>query len=263
MRNRLTLTVNAALVLCGAAALAQAPAPGGPSPEMKKLDFLVGKWKEVTKNGLPGTTPVETQGTMEITWALNGQYLLGRSSVALPGQPAVEGLALVGYDPQTKQYRLWLFGPLAPPEEASGHLEGGKLALMELVDPAPAGGIGISAERTPEGYVRVTGVRPGGAAAQAGLKAGDLITQVDGAPLSPTTPALDLLRGRAGTPVHLTVRSGGQERALTLTRQELHRPPLRVTLEPQSKGEWGNTIEARDDQGRWRKVSVTVYTRIP
>src|SRR5262249_17460691 len=233
MRNRITITLSAALALTGAAALAQAPAASGPSPEMKRLDFLAGKWNVSGKGNLLGVTPIESQGTDETTWVLGGQYLLGRSTVTSPGQPASESLRLIGYDSQTKQYRIWLFGSVGmPPGEASGHFEGGKLVLAPVVRPATAGGFGITPERTPEGYVRIRGVLPGGAAAKAGLKEGDLITQIDGAPLSPTTPGL--LPGRVGTRVHLMARSGGQERAVTLTRQGM--PPIRGAMGAPSDG---------------------------
>ena len=66
--------------------------------------------------------------------------------------------------------------------------------------------------------------------------------------------------GKVGTPVRLTVRSGGQERDVTVTRRAA--PPWRIILEPTSKTEYHSAFEYQE-QGRWRKFNEVTYTAAP
>jgi C-terminal processing protease CtpA/Prc len=87
---------------------------------------------------------------------------------------------------------------------------------------------------------------------------GDLITRIDGELLTPER-ARDTA-GPPGTAVRLTVRSGGQERELAVTREGL--PPVRMTFEPGSKKELRATQEAHEE-GRWRKIRETTFRAAP
>ncbi len=81
-------------------------------------------------------------------------------------------------------------------------------------------GIGIALRADAEG-VHVRRVLPGGPAAKGGLKAGDLIVAIDGAPTAglSTEEVVKRIAGREGTTVRLTVRDGDAARVLTLTRE--------------------------------------------
>ena len=74
-------------------------------------------------------------------------------------------------------------------------------------------GIGIDVDNEPQG-LRVVEVFPGSPAAKAGLGAGDLITHVGSKSLAGRSSNFSaaLIRGRAGTKVTLTVRSGKHTR---------------------------------------------------
>ena len=258
MRNRFTLILGVVLALCGAAAQGQEGAQPGPSPEMRKLDFLVGKLTIKGKLYPPNGTPSELTGTAETTWAMGGRYLQIQSTFQRETGSARETLRLIGYDPQAKQYRAWSFtsgGPMA--SEWRGNFEGERLVLT--LQPNLADGVGISAiiDPAPEG-VQVLGVEPGGPAEKAGLKAGDLITRIDGIAAGPVTPGRALaLRGKVGTPVRLTVRSGTQEREITVTR---HVAPLtRVIMEPRSKSESQVRFET-EQEGRWVRMMEQTFS---
>jgi len=112
-------------------------------------------------------------------------------------------------------------------------------SLLMLLMAAPAaaanssrnfGGVGIDGAPWADGRIVVKQVVAGGPAHLAGIKAGDVITHIDGK----ATAGSDFremveyrLRGRAGTPVEIVVRRPGETRPLkfTLTRRQLVIPP--------------------------------------
>ncbi len=94
-------------------------------------------------------------------------------------------------------------------------------------------GIGVRVEAKPEGLL-LSGVLPGAPASKAGLRIGDLVTEVEGRSLAGVDLAKDaqvrMLKGPAGSPVTIGVSSeaagGGRSppRAVTLSR-EIVTPP--------------------------------------
>ena len=91
------------------------------------------------------------------------------------------------------------------------------------------GGVGIDGVPRADGTIVVKQLVLGGPAQVAGIKAGDIITRIDGAP----TLGSDFkdivehrLRGRAGTPVVLKVQRPGNSKPLTfnLVRRQLALP---------------------------------------
>jgi carboxyl-terminal processing protease len=83
-------------------------------------------------------------------------------------------------------------------------------------------GVGINVLPDRRG-LRVEDVFPGSPAAKAGLARGDLIVAVGGTSLAsrPATLGPRLIKGRAGTPVTLTVVSGTRRHVVSLVRQDL------------------------------------------
>jgi hypothetical protein len=75
--------------------------------ELEVLDAFVGTWDAVTVSRPAEWTPKEIRMTSVVTrkWILNKRFLLDNSEHA-DGQ---ESLALLGYDPQGREYRSWWF----------------------------------------------------------------------------------------------------------------------------------------------------------
>ncbi|MEV8367407.1 S41 family peptidase [Streptomyces niveus] len=110
-------------------------------------------------------------------------------------------------------------------------------------------GVGLSAKRLADGRIAASKVQPGGPAARAGIKAGDILRTVDGEPVGPrpVTEVVALLRGdgedqgtggsedaSAGTTVVLGLSRGGHEWTETLRRVSLSTDA--VTLETGADG---------------------------
>jgi carboxyl-terminal processing protease len=92
-------------------------------------------------------------------------------------------------------------------------------------DPVDNGGIGVGIAGFDHGLL-ISEVYPGTPAARAGLQPGDLIIAVDGTSLADrqATAAANLVRGRAGTSVRLTIRRHGRTRSLNVTRSNIDIP---------------------------------------
>jgi carboxyl-terminal processing protease len=86
-------------------------------------------------------------------------------------------------------------------------------------------GIGIDVDTVPQG-LRVVDVFQGSPAAHAGLGRGDLITHVGSTSLAnrPASFSASLIKGRAGTSVTLTVRSGHHTRVVRIVRADITVP---------------------------------------
>jgi carboxyl-terminal processing protease len=82
-------------------------------------------------------------------------------------------------------------------------------------------GIGVTIQQLPEGGFEITVVNPGGPAEAAGLKLGDVIVGVEGQSVLEMDAAecRDLVRGKEGTFVNLTVKRAGEEIDLAVERK--------------------------------------------
>ncbi|WP_224984968.1 S41 family peptidase [Geomonas agri] len=101
------------------------------------------------------------------------------------------------------------------------------------------GGVGIDGVPRADGTIVVRQLVAGGPAHLAGVKAGDIITQVDGTPTAGSDFKFIVerrLRGRAGTPVLILVRRPGNPKTLSF---KLVRRQLKVagTAKKEAKGE--------------------------
>lgn len=131
MSLKMMLALAAGLCLWTGAARAQDAMPTGPSPELKKLEFLVGKCTAKGKFHMPGG-----QGSMDWTgsdttgWTKDGRYLKSESKMVYPGMGDDESLTLMAYDQQAKTYKLWRYSSWTTvPIEATGNFEGSKLVM--------------------------------------------------------------------------------------------------------------------------------------
>ncbi|MDJ0379560.1 S41 family peptidase [Streptomyces sp. G-G2] len=91
-------------------------------------------------------------------------------------------------------------------------------------------GVGLWAERAPDGRIQVSRVQPGGPAALAGLRAGDRLTRVDDAPVTGLAVAqvVARLRGGAGTAVTLEVERAGAALTATVRRARVNTEAVTV-----------------------------------
>lgn len=91
------------------------------------------------------------------------------------------------------------------------------------------GGVGIDGTPWADGRIVVKQIVAGGPAHLAGIKAGDIITHIDGKPTEGSNfkEMVERLRGRAGTPIELVIRRPGDTKRhkYTLIRRQLVIPP--------------------------------------
>jgi uncharacterized protein (TIGR02246 family) len=102
--------------------------------QLKQLEWLVGDWVDESASEV-----VEHH----FWWSEDGHYLLGKFTVQWEGLPPMKGDVRIGWDPQTKQIKSWIF------DTEGGRAEG---CWTHLVD---------------RWVVKLTGVRPDGTAASA------------------------------------------------------------------------------------------------
>ena len=103
--------------------------------------------------------------------------------------------------------------------------------FLELVeDTVDMVGVGVEILYTEDGIL-IKDVLSGGSAQEAGLRGGDLIVAVDGAPCVPAGEEDRLLLlGEEGTKVTLTVLRDGQARDYGLTRRAVYIPNTQISL---------------------------------
>jgi hypothetical protein len=120
----------------------------------------------------------------------------------------------------------------------------------------PFGGMGLQVQAQPDG-IRVVMPAPGGPAERAGLRAGDLITAVDGRTVVGLDPAAALatLRGPPATTARLSITRGGTSTALDITRDP---QPLVLTVSLDSGVQLrlpaGQSLAIDDQDGWWGAV---------
>ncbi len=93
-------------------------------------------------------------------------------------------------------------------------------AHMEQMNNAYVG-IGVTISVLEEGGFEITVVNPGGPAEEAGLQLGDIIVAVDGTSVleMDVSQCRDLVRGKEGTVVAITVRRAGEEKTFDVERK--------------------------------------------
>ena len=94
-------------------------------------------------------------------------------------------------------------------------------------------GIGIVVSKNDDGLIHINSVNEGGSAYDEGLKAGDLITSVDGIPVLERgyEDSINAIAGEEGTTVTLVVDREGESISFTLTRRRLVENSVTYSLE--------------------------------
>jgi hypothetical protein len=135
MRAGFVCLLGAAAVLALSAAAAQEPF----SPEMKRLEFLIGEAKAKGKLYLPGQPGgLDWEANDRGAWVLGGSYLKTESRSNITGIGALNVDHYLSYDPKEKLYRQWSFLSIAAlPMELSGGFDGPKLVMISKPFDAP------------------------------------------------------------------------------------------------------------------------------
>jgi len=96
---------------------------------------------------------------------------------------------------------------------------------------APAGqpgGVGMAIRLMEDNTIRVMGVKPGGPAEKAGVRAGDQLLTIDGKDAGGFRDPTEPIKGVAGTDVKLSLARDGKRVEVTVTREAMEIPPNRI-----------------------------------
>lgn len=162
--------------------------------------------------------------------------LLAAPASALTVDQALELLEeLYYYDIPDEAYEAEsldeLLGLLGDPYTSYMTAEEYEAFLKRLEGDSNVVGIGVSCQYTPEG-VLILDTISGGSAREAGLKAGDLIVEIDGQSCVPADEEnAGRLTGAEGTQVTVTVLRDGQTSRHTLTRRPVVEPNLELSIQ--------------------------------
>ena len=99
-------------------------------------------------------------------------------------------------------------------------------------------GIGVTISPLEEGGFEIIEVNAGGPAEKAGLQLGDIIIGVDGQSVleMDTAACRDLVRGKAGTIVQITVNRAGEEQTISVERGTVQTPVATAEMLPGNVG---------------------------
>jgi hypothetical protein len=106
MRHRIPM-IAAALVLCTAIALAQAPnTPPGPGPEVKKLAAMIGSWSTTyDMKAIPGISPGgKATSTHTCVWTAGGFGVSCTEKLDMGAMGKETSVSLIFYDSEAKNY---------------------------------------------------------------------------------------------------------------------------------------------------------------
>jgi len=107
----------------------KSPKDSPPPAELKMADFMLGEWSETEHEEVAGKR-VEITFRLSISKALGDRYLLVKHFHNMPGEPDVEGMHMLTFDPEKKLWRAWWFlSTEATATELSGVFEGDKLVM--------------------------------------------------------------------------------------------------------------------------------------
>ncbi len=117
-----------------------------PGEQHRHLNRLVGQWTTKTRMwmGPPGSPPMETEGTAEYRWILDGHYMLMEIHGEMMGQPHT-GWGIIGYDNYRKQYtQAWIDNMSTATYFSAGNFDpsGNVLTLYGTMDEPMTGEIG-------------------------------------------------------------------------------------------------------------------------
>ena len=150
---------------------------------------------------------------------------------------AIEGIKAQNPAPHSKKsselVEVALDAVTASLDPHSAYLNPEELRESELVTSGEFGGLGLQVTQE-DGKIKIIAPIEGTPADRAGLKSGDVITDLDGKPVAGLSlrNAVNAMRGRPGTQVRLTIaRDGAPAFDVTLTRAVITIEPVRWHME--------------------------------
>ncbi len=211
--------------------------------------LLIGVWL----GGHPGWIPSGLRGTFndESGTARFVQGVLGQVSRDFYRRVDVSRLADVG-----------LTAAVASLNDPYSHYysRSAYRAFQNATDPHLSGiGVNLAVHPRPQGLL-ISGVFPESPAERAGLAGGDVILAVGGVSLAHRSNdfAAHLIKGKAGTPVTLTVEAGNRRRVLRLIRANLSLPVASSFLVHYRGRALGELLFTRFTQGSAAELRVQV-----
>jgi hypothetical protein len=119
------------ILLCtciGSTAFAQDPADLSPSPALKKLDWMVGKWKVKAADFVVSGQALKLDAEMSVSW--EGQFLKAKTRHEYTGGISFSELLMIGYDAESQKYVASAYTNFSPePRKELGTLIEGVLHL--------------------------------------------------------------------------------------------------------------------------------------
>jgi Protein of unknown function (DUF1579) len=113
-------------------------APPSPSPELKRLEPLLGTWKaeDNTHDSVLGRG-VRVTSTETFSWLDGGYFLVSTYETAFGNEPAQRGVNYWGYDAEAQRFHIIFFSNNGPFTEEGNRYEG-KVAGSTLTFEGPA-----------------------------------------------------------------------------------------------------------------------------
>ena len=124
--KKASMIALAAVVLSTVFAFAQnPPMPPKPGPELEKLKYFLGNWKEAgdMKPGPMGPGGKFT-GTSRNEWMPGGFFIVLHSTGNMAPMGKVSGTGYLGYDPEEKVFTFHEFNSMGESISAKGNVEG-------------------------------------------------------------------------------------------------------------------------------------------
>ena len=102
-----------------------ASAPPPPSPELKRLEPLLGKWKaeDQTRDSMLGPG-VRVSSTETFSWLDGGYFLVQTYETVFGDEPAQRGVNYWGYNTDAERFRIIFFSNNGPFTEDGNRYEG-------------------------------------------------------------------------------------------------------------------------------------------
>jgi carboxyl-terminal processing protease len=161
------------------------------------------------------TTPEEAEVAFQPFWEtwhlLQNEYFDQPLDNTQLAEGAINGMLATLEDPNTRY--------LSPDQETAA-----RSSMQGEIE-----GIGAEVTEAEDGSIVIVSPYEGSPAEEAGLQPGDILREADGVPLTgmPVSEAAALVRGPAGTVVHLTIERDNEQFEVDVTRGVLRVPSVR------------------------------------